>query len=307
MLILRKNPPCGWAIPGGFIEVGETAEDAAVREALEETGLRVELTELFGLYSDPSRDPRHHTLSVVYLGRAEGEPVGGDDAVDARSFTEQTLPADLAFDHAKILADYFRFRRTGEPSTPRPKNPPSLSSAQRATLLATARNAIRAQLLGEAVPEIDASGALSEPSGVFVSLHHGGQLRGCIGTLARNRPLLHVVRDMAQAAAFDDPRFPTLTPVEFAALEIQISVLSPPQTTPAMEVVPGLHGVSVSRGGRKAVYLPQVAREEGWNREMLLQQTCVKAGLDSDAWRDPSTEITTFTAEIFGDPVIPKP
>ena len=114
VLIRRKHPPPGWAIPGGFIDAGETAQDAAVREALEETGLGVTLTDLLGVYSDPKRDPRKHTISTVYIGKSQGSPIGGDDAADARLFGEEDLPSPLAFDHAKILADYFRFRKTGE-------------------------------------------------------------------------------------------------------------------------------------------------------------------------------------------------
>ena len=113
VLVRRKHPPPGWAIPGGFVETGETVETAAVREALEETGLRVTLTALLGVYSDPARDPRHHTISTVYVGSASGSPAGGDDAAEARLFGGNDLPSPLAFDHAKILADYFRFKKTG--------------------------------------------------------------------------------------------------------------------------------------------------------------------------------------------------
>jgi 8-oxo-dGTP diphosphatase len=113
VLVRRKNPPAGWAIPGGFVEVGETVEAAAVREAFEETGLPVTLTALLGVYSDPSRDPRHHTVSTVYVGRAEGSPSGGDDAAEARLFSEGDLPSPLAFDHAAVLADYFHYKKTG--------------------------------------------------------------------------------------------------------------------------------------------------------------------------------------------------
>ena len=307
VLIRRKNPPSGWAIPGGFIEYGETAEDAAIREALEETGLRVELDELFGVYSDPSRDPRHHTLTVVYLGRACGDPLGGDDAAEARPFTENTLPVDLAFDHSQILADYFHYRRTGERPRPRPLSRPPLSATDRAILLGLARDSIRAQLVGEALPEFEFSGALAEPRSAFVSLHLDGHLRGCIGTLTHDRPLHQVVQDMALAAAFRDPRFPPLGLNELSALEIQISVLSAPQPTPAQRVIPGLHGVSVAQGSHRAVYLPQVARDEGWSREMLLEQTCLKAGLDPDAWKHPETQIATFTAEIFDENVSARP
>ncbi len=113
VLIRRKHPPPGWAIPGGFIDQGEKAEDAAIREAREETGLSVTLTALLGVYSDPARDSRRHTISTVYIASAQGEPTGGDDASEALLFDERTLPSPLAFDHAKILADYFRFRKTG--------------------------------------------------------------------------------------------------------------------------------------------------------------------------------------------------
>lgn len=114
VLIKRRNPPPGWALPGGFIDYGEPAEAAAVREAQEETGLRVRLTELFGVYSDPRRDPRHHTLSVVFIGTATGQPVAGDDAAEAGIYTADQLPAPLAFDHGQILAEYFEYRRTGK-------------------------------------------------------------------------------------------------------------------------------------------------------------------------------------------------
>jgi 8-oxo-dGTP diphosphatase len=119
VLIERRYPPPGWAIPGGFIEIGESAEDAARREAKEETGLDVELTALLYTYSDPARDPRGHTLTVVFVGRATGTPTGGDDAALASVFTETTLPSPLAFDHTQVLEDYFRFRRTGKPPLPR--------------------------------------------------------------------------------------------------------------------------------------------------------------------------------------------
>lgn len=114
VLVRRKFPPPGWAIPGGFIDTGERAEEAAIREAHEETGLSVRLTALLGVYSDPARDPRRPTLSTVYVAVAEGSPVAGDDAAEARLFGEDDLPAPLAFDHSAILADYFRFRKTGQ-------------------------------------------------------------------------------------------------------------------------------------------------------------------------------------------------
>ncbi|RLB58250.1 MAG: NUDIX hydrolase [Deltaproteobacteria bacterium] len=114
VLVRRRNPPPGWALPGGFIDYGESAEQAARREAREETGLEVELLEQFHTYSDPDRDPRHHTLSVVFIARARGQPRGGDDAAAAGLFAPGRLPAPLAFDHARIIADWLQYRRDGQ-------------------------------------------------------------------------------------------------------------------------------------------------------------------------------------------------
>lgn len=113
VLIERKNPPYGWALPGGFVDYGETLEAAAVREALEETSLSVKLKAQLHAYSDPARDPRKHTLSVVFVAEAQGEPVAMDDARAAGVFAEGALPEAIAFDHARILADYFRWKRQG--------------------------------------------------------------------------------------------------------------------------------------------------------------------------------------------------
>ena len=109
VLIERKNPPYGWASPGGFVDYGESLEEAACREAREETSLNVELAGQFHTYSDPQRDPRQHTLSTVFLARAEGEPKAESDAKAIGVFQRDNLPRPLAFDHEIILADYFRF------------------------------------------------------------------------------------------------------------------------------------------------------------------------------------------------------
>ncbi len=106
VLVRRRNPPHGWALPGGYVDYGESVEQAAVREAMEETGLAVELTGQFHVYSDPARDPRGHTVTVVFHGLASGEPVGGDDAAEARFFDLDALPGPMAFDHAGILRDF---------------------------------------------------------------------------------------------------------------------------------------------------------------------------------------------------------
>ena len=106
VLIRRKNPPHGWALPGGFVDVGETVENAAIREAFEETQLRVRLAGQFHVYSDPARDPRGHTVSVVFVADADGLPTGADDASEARIFPLDALPEPIVFDHGRILADY---------------------------------------------------------------------------------------------------------------------------------------------------------------------------------------------------------
>ncbi len=110
VLIARRNPPHGFALPGGFVEYGESVEDAAVREAREETGLEVTLVRQFHTYSDPSRDPRGHTVAVVFVGRATGSPVAASDAAGVRVCTADGLPEPLVFDHGRILSDYFEGR-----------------------------------------------------------------------------------------------------------------------------------------------------------------------------------------------------
>ncbi len=107
-LIKRKNPPFGWAIPGGFVDYGESLEQAAVREAKEETDLDVKEIRQFHTYSDPKRDPRHHSISTVYIARAKGIPRAKDDALEIRIFNESNLPDEIAFDHRAILKDYFK-------------------------------------------------------------------------------------------------------------------------------------------------------------------------------------------------------
>jgi 8-oxo-dGTP diphosphatase len=114
VLIERAFPPYGWAIPGGFVDVGEMVEVAAVREAKEEVSLDVKLIALLGIYSDPNRDHRGHTVTACYVAEASGKPIAADDAKNCQIFNVDELPDLLAFDHAQILEDYLRFRETGE-------------------------------------------------------------------------------------------------------------------------------------------------------------------------------------------------
>lgn len=111
VLIKRKNPPYGWAIPGGFIDYGESVEEAALREAKEEVSLEVELIEQLHTYSDPARDKRYHTITTVCIAKATGKPAADDDALEVGIFNEANLPEPLVFDHEKILKDYFLTRK----------------------------------------------------------------------------------------------------------------------------------------------------------------------------------------------------
>jgi 8-oxo-dGTP diphosphatase len=114
VLIERKHEPLGWALPGGFVDVGEMVEAAAVREAIEETNLEVSLVTMLGVYSEPRRDPRGHSVAIVWVARAAGDPVAMDDAAAVKVCDPQDLPKQLAFDHARILEDYRAYRKTGQ-------------------------------------------------------------------------------------------------------------------------------------------------------------------------------------------------
>ncbi|MFO7593531.1 MAG: NUDIX hydrolase [Pseudomonadota bacterium] len=116
IIIERLNPPHGYALPGGFVDIGESLEQAAVREALEETSMRVTLKTLLGCYSNPDRDPRGHTVSAVYVAQGEGDPEARDDAKTLQLVDPKAPPTPLAFDHAQILQDYLRYLETGQPT-----------------------------------------------------------------------------------------------------------------------------------------------------------------------------------------------
>lgn len=143
------------------------------------------------------------------------------------------------------------------------------------------------------------SGSLEQSFGAFVTLKRQGRLRGCIGHIVGDKPLRETVAEMAQAAAFNDPRFPPVTLDEIAGLDVEISVMSPLHQCDPNSVEPGRHGLLVRRGGRSGLLLPQVASEHGWDRKTFLAQTCLKAGLPPDAWQDQETDIFCFEAVVF--------
>lgn len=180
----------------------------------------------------------------------------------------------------------------------------NLSTADKQLLLQVARDSIEAHLKGKAATPIKTfSPVLQEPRGAFVSLHRHGQLRGCIGYIEAVKPLLQTVRDMAPAAAFQDPRFGPLQADELADLEIEISVLTPLRLIKSTdEIEVGKHGLYIVMGLNRGLLLPQVATQYHWDRLTFLEQTCQKAGLPPDAWKDPKTQIYVFRAEIFADP-----
>ncbi len=179
----------------------------------------------------------------------------------------------------------------------------NLSTADKQLLLHVARDSIEAHLKGKsATPVKTESPVLCEARGAFVSLHRRGQLRGCIGYLEAVKPLLQTVREMAAAAAFHDPRFRPLQADELTDLEIEISVLSPMRLIASTdEIEVGKHGLYIVRGYNRGLLLPQVATQCHWDRLPFLEQTCCKAGLPPDAWKDPDTKIYVFSAEVFAE------
>jgi len=164
-----------------------------------------------------------------------------------------------------------------------------------------ARLSIKSRFEGTPTPTLGIkSENLKRNCGVFVTLKIGQELRGCIGLIIGVKPLYKAVLEMAQAAAFEDPRFPSLQAKELKRIEIDISVLSPLTELQNLEEIEvGKHGLLIRQGYRSGLLLPQVAVEYNWDRQTFLEQTCLKAGLDREAYKDPATRIYIFTAEIF--------
>ena len=178
-----------------------------------------------------------------------------------------------------------------------------LTEKEKTTLLDIVKKAIMAKFNDKEIPKLTLeSQTLKERRGAFVTLKKHGHLRGCIGYIKAVKPLWETVREMAVAAAFHDPRFPSLKAEEVEDLTFEVSVLSPLKRIKNIdEIEVGKHGLYIVRGYNSGLLLPQVAVEYGWDREWFLQETCHKAGLPRQAWKDKETEIYIFSADYFGD------
>lgn len=186
-----------------------------------------------------------------------------------------------------------------------------LDKQERGLLLSIARESIARALVGErgrrrptgkALAQADLTGRLGVPSGAFVTIRIGHDLRGCIGFIASDLALAHVVDQVAAKAATEDPRFPPMTQNEFAKATVEISVMSPLSKVDDFEEIRvGCDGLVIEMGGRRGLLLPQVATEYGWDRETFLAHTSRKAGLPADAWKDPDAKVYRFSAEIVSE------
>jgi AmmeMemoRadiSam system protein A len=176
-----------------------------------------------------------------------------------------------------------------------------LTDHEKAELLTIARCAIECRCQGKPLPKLSpASGRLQECRGAFVSIHKKGMLRGCIGCLDTKNPLCTTIEEMAQAAAFRDPRFVPVDQEELPHLDLEISVLTPFEEIDDPEKIQvGLHGILVRKGYISGLLLPQVATERNWDRLTFLEETCRKAGLPKNAWKDTDTRIYVFSADVF--------
>lgn len=239
-------------------------------------------------------------LTVMFAARELGADVGQvlayGDSGDSSGDVDRVV--------GYLSAAFWRSTEKKAVTAAAPRQPATgltTSAEDRALLHRIAREAIQAGLENkEYAPPTPASAQLKTPGAAFVTLKKNGELRGCIGHVVAQTPLYQTVASMARAAAFDDPRFPVVTKSEFKDLAFEISVMSPLQriTDPTLIEV-GKHGIILRRGGRSGLLLPQVATEFGWDRTAFLQNTCRKAGLPPEAWKENDTEIYIFSAEVF--------
>jgi len=177
---------------------------------------------------------------------------------------------------------------------------PEFTSEERTVLLHLAHESILSSLERREISLTPPSPHFSEPRGAFTTLHHHGQLRGCVGYVFPVVPLYQTVAETARAAAFEDTRFAPVTLLEGRELEVSLSILSLLRTIRPEDVEVGVHGLVITQGGRRGLLLPQVPIEHQWDRVTFLEQTCRKATLPIDAWQKGAT-IEAFTAEVFGD------
>jgi AmmeMemoRadiSam system protein A len=182
----------------------------------------------------------------------------------------------------------------------------SLAEREKQLLLQIARSALTLGVANNPpLQEFPAEEILQQPAGAFVTLHRRGRLRGCVGQLPGREALAAVVAHCARAAALDDSRFEPVGLAELSEIEIEVSVLSALEDVPLEAIEAGKHGLVVSQGTQRGVLLPQVATQFNWGATRLLEETCVKAGLGRDAWKDPATRVQAFTAEVFGEAAFP--
>ncbi|MBW6458823.1 MAG: AmmeMemoRadiSam system protein A [FCB group bacterium] len=177
-----------------------------------------------------------------------------------------------------------------------------IKETQKKEMLGAVRGYLEHRLMGEEHPELSEDPFYREKRGIFVTLHKKGQLRGCIGYIEGVRPLEKALFEMAESAAFRDPRFPPLAAGELKDIDIEISVLTPVEEIASYkDIVLGKHGIILRKGHRSAVFLPQVAPEQGWDIKTTLRHLCMKAGLPVNAYLDADTEFHVFSAEVFSE------
>jgi AmmeMemoRadiSam system protein A len=176
-----------------------------------------------------------------------------------------------------------------------------LTELEKKSLIDIAKTTIEGRLTGRDIPEPHVeSEVLKQKSGAFVTLKKHGRLRGCIGYIEARKPLYKTVAEMATAAAFNDPRFPPVKLDELTHLTLEISVLSPlKEIKDIKEIEVGIHGLYITKGYNSGLLLPQVATEYKWDSLTFLEETCYKAGLHPDAWKDKDTRIYIFSADVF--------
>jgi len=177
-----------------------------------------------------------------------------------------------------------------------------ITDEEKKILLESARETITAQLAGKKPVYGSTTKTLETKCGAFVTLHRDGQLRGCIGNLIGVKPLYITIREMAIASAFEDPRFMPLSKKELEEIDIEISVLSPLKKIKSIDDIKiGEHGILIKSGFRSGTFLPQVAVEQKWNVNELIENVCIKAGMDTNNWQAPDTELFVYTAIVFGE------